>query len=204
MLIAFYGESTVTDNGDNDLHVDNVMVYNATSCVKPSNLSVSAVTANSVTLAWGENGSDTLTTCDLIVLDNGGANGNYSSNCNYTLVLYPETAGSSIAFITPMVATAIPYNTDFSDGSDQNWLLNNGSCANGWMIGAVSDSDNALFISSNNNTPGYNTSVFSVVTAEKIFTIGEATEVIINFDVKVGGEDEFDFMPLKSGTTSSS
>ena len=418
MLIAFYGESTVTGNGDNDLHVDNVMVYNATSCVKPSNLSVSAVTANSVTLAWGENGSatnwnieygpsgytqgstsgtlvdananpftignlsamaydfyvqadcgdeqslwigpvtatpgtynmgvtgsDTLTTCDLIVLDNGGANGNYSSNCNYTLVLYPETAGSSIAvsgtyntesgwdylyiydgagtggtqlgqfsgagtipamvasngpltlkftsdggvnksgfqlnvtcasctppgflttsnltatstdltwvgmsttymveykaqsdtvwtsettldtfltlngltpltsyqvnvygdcggdyspaasitFITPMVATAIPYNTDFSDGSDQNWLLNNGSCANGWMIGAVSDSDNALFISSNNNTPGYNTSVFSVVTAEKIFTIGEATEVIINFDVKVGGEDEFDFMKV--------
>ena len=418
VLIAFYGESTVTGNGDNDLHVDNVMVYNATSCVKPSNLSVSAVTANSVTLAWGENGSatnwnieygpsgytqgstsgtlvdananpftignlsamaydfyvqadcgdeqslwigpvtatpgtynmgvtgsDTLTTCDLIVLDNGGANGNYSSNCNYTLVLYPETAGSSIAvsgtyntesgwdylyiydgagtggtqlgqfsgagtipamvasngpltlkftsdggvnmsgfqlnvtcasctppgflttsnltatstdltwvgmsttymveykadsdtvwtsettldtfltlngltpltsyqvnvygdcggdyspaasitFITPMVATAIPYNTDFSDGSDQNWLLNNGSCANGWMIGAVSDSDNALFISSNNNTPGYNTSVFSVVTAEKIFTIGEATEVIINFDVKVGGEDEFDFMKV--------
>lgn len=120
---------------------------------------------------------------------------------SYQVNVYGDCGGdyspaASITFITPMVATAIPYNTDFSDGSDQNWLMNNGSCANGWMIGAVSDSDNALFISSNNNTPGYNTSVFSVVTAEKIFTIGEATEVIINFDVKVGGEDEFDFMKV--------
>ncbi len=167
--IAFYGESTLS-NGDNDLHIDNVMVNNATSCTKPTNLTVAAVTDNSVTLNWTENGtatawnieygpagfqqgssdatllqatstpftidylsnlsydfyvqadcgddqslwvgpitahpgqytigvsgSETLTTCALTIYDNGGPNGNYSAQCNYELVLMPETAGSSIS-----------------------------------------------------------------------------------------------------------
>ena len=166
--IAFYGESTV-ENGDNDLHVDNVVVNNAVSCAKLSDLTVTAVTGNSVTLDWVENGTatswnveygpagyqqgsaaatvvtastapftisnlpvaaydfyvqadcgdeqslwvgpvaatpgsfnmglqgtDTLTTCSTIVYDNGGAGGNYTASCDYTLVLMPESAGSVI------------------------------------------------------------------------------------------------------------
>ena len=42
-------------------------------------------------------GSDTLHVCDYTIYDNGGAAGNYSSNCNSTLVLYPED--SSYTFI---------------------------------------------------------------------------------------------------------
>jgi len=418
VMIAFYGESTVTDNGDNDLHIDNVMVTNASSCAKPTALTVSAVTSNSVTLGWTENGtanswnieygpsgytqgsssgtlvaastnpftienltpltydfyvqancgeeqsfwagpisvtpgaynmgvsgSDTLTTCGVIIYDNGGASGNYSSSCNYTLVLYPETSGSSIAisgtydtennwdhlyiydgagtsgtelghftgsgtistivgsngpltikftsdgginksgfvlnvscasctppgdlaisnlsatsadltwtgvstiytveykaesdttwisetlsdttltlagltpmtpyqvnvygdcdgelspaatlsFTTPMVAATLPFSSDFSDGSDPIWLFNNGNRTNRWKIGSISDDNNALFISSNNNTPGYNHSSFAVVTTEKVFVVGQAPELIISFDVKVGGEDEFDYMKV--------
>lgn len=43
------------------------------------------------------NGTDTLTTCEAMVYDNGGPNGNYSNACNSTLVIYPETVGSSIS-----------------------------------------------------------------------------------------------------------
>ena len=49
--IAFYGESTVS-GGDNDLHIDNVIVDEAPACLPPSLLTVSDLTNNSVTIAW--------------------------------------------------------------------------------------------------------------------------------------------------------
>jgi hypothetical protein len=44
----------------------------------------------------GITGSDTLTTCDAIICDNGGNTGDYSGYCDYTLVVYPATAGSGL------------------------------------------------------------------------------------------------------------
>ena len=413
--IAFYAESTV-ENGDNDLHIDNVMVDEATSCKKPTNLSVVNVTGNSVTLSWTENGTatawnieygptgyqqgstvatmvqadsniftltnlgvavydfyvqsncgdeqslwigpitaapgsfnmsiigtDTLTTCALIVYDNGGAMGNYAPSCDYTLVLQPEISGNAIAisgtyhtetccdylrifdgvgndatllgeykgngtiptlvassgpmtlsfhsdgglqysglelyvtcvtcvppadltvsnigpdsadlswadmsntytveyraaddtawttvttndttfaltgltpstdytvnvfsncdgesspavtvtFTTTMVPSSIPFSTDFN--STAGWILNNGSCNSYWTIGSISDTTNALFVTSNGTTPGYNKNSFSAVTAEKLFTVGDAAEFEISFDVQIGGETEFDYLKV--------
>ncbi|MCR4965009.1 MAG: fibronectin type III domain-containing protein [Bacteroidales bacterium] len=39
-------------------------------------------------------GTDSLTTCGVVIYDNGGPNGDYSVDCNSTLILYPETPGS--------------------------------------------------------------------------------------------------------------
>ena len=413
--IAFYGESTVT-NGDNDLHIDNVRVINGSTCAKPSNLTVIAVTGTSVTLDWVENGTasawnieygpsgyqqgsaaatlvpattspftvdnltlgaydfyvqadcgsdqslwlgpvtvtpgsyscgasgtDTLTTCSALIYDNGGANGNYAASCNYTLIIFPDVVGNVITvsgtyhtetccdylriydgagtngqmlgeykgtgsvptlvsstgpltiyfysdyalqyegfelnvsclscappgnltvsnigpdsadlawtgsystytveykaaqdtswttqtvadtaftlvgltetttytvrvygdcdgtpspvatatFTTTMAPVALPYSTDFSGTSD--WLLNNGTCGNYWTIGSISDTTDALFITHNGNTPGYSTSSFSVVTAEKLFTVGDVAEFEISFDVRIGGESEFDYLKV--------
>lgn len=166
--IAFYGESSIR-NGDNDLHIDNVMVSDASSCATPSNLTATAISNNSVTLSWTENGtattwnikygpanyqpdsdgftvvqtnsnpftinnlsvgtydfyvqadcedepsfwshpitatpggynmsssgSDTITTCNAIIYDNGGSNGEYADHSNSTLVLFPEIPGNFI------------------------------------------------------------------------------------------------------------
>ena len=413
--IAFYGESTVT-NGDNDLHIDNVMIYDANSCTKPTSLTVTNVASNSATLSWTENGtatawnieygptgyqqgssaattvqadtipftinnlsatsydfyvqancgdeqslwvgpisaypgsynmgllgSDTLTTCDLIVYDNGGFNDNYTAYCDYTLVLFPEVSGNSIAvsgnfhtesccdylrlydgvgtngtmygeykgtgtiptsvassgpmtivfhsdgglqyegfelnvscvscipptnltasnisnisaelnwtgssslytveykaenetawttettsdttlllsnlqdytvytvnvysdcsgtlspaatttFTTMMTSVDIPFSTNFSNPTE--WAFNNGNCSNRWTIRAVSDTANALFVTTNNNTPGYNTSSVSVVSAEKLFTIGTTEELEISFDVQIGGDEDFDYLKV--------
>jgi hypothetical protein len=415
VMIAFYGESTVS-NGDNDLHIDNVMVAGATSCAKPTNLSLVATTSTSVTLSWTENGtatawnieygpagyvqgsssgtlepastnpfslgglssiaydfyvqadcggeqslwvgpitvtpgaynmgtsgSDTLTACSLTIYDNGGAAGNYSASCDYTLVLYPETAGVSVAiagtyvtesccdylrifdgadtnntmlgdfrgtgtisavvasngpltlyfhsdggmqysgfelttscvtcsppgnvtasnitpnsadltwtgsvssykveykadgdaawtteivtdttlslvnltdlttytvnvysncggefspaatitFHTPMIATPIPYSTDFSATND--WVFNNGYSSTYWMIGNAGGGNNAMFVTTNGSTPGYNIGSFAAVSAEKMFTVGDAAELAISFDVKVGGEGAFDYLKV--------
>lgn len=421
VMIAFYAESTVSGNGDNDLHIDNVVVSYATTCIKPSNLTVTGTTATSATLSWTENGSalnwdiqygpsgftpgaavaaivpassnpftvdnlssgtsydfyvrsdcgsdssfwvgpvtaipgsmnmaasgtNTVTTCSLVIYDDGGATGSYSDNCNSVLVIYPETTGShigvsgsyatennydylrlydgagtsgtllgefcgsgtipsivapsgpmtirftsdngvhqagfelnvscsncappaglsadnithnsaeiswndngasawlfaykaanattwaeqvttdttvmltnletlanyqvrvssacgdgeysmpaEIAFSTTMATQTLPYSTDFSATADQNWTLLNGNRPNYWTIGTLG-SESALFITNNGTTAGYTPNgAFSIVSAEKLFTIGETAEINISFDVKVGGESTFDYLKV--------
>jgi len=418
--IAFYGESSVDNNGDNDLHIDNVMVMQGSSCPKPTQLMVTNVDSNAVTLGWTEmgdatswnikygpvgfdvedstatmiaanvnpftvtnlaagasydfyvqancgnepslwvgpvtatpssynipaNGTATLTTCAMAIYDDGGMNGNYSSACNGVLVIYPAVEGNYITvsgsynteenfdylrvydgvgtngtllgeysgtgnvpvlvasvgpltlqftsdnalqksgfelfvecvscappanvtvtdlssttaaitwdnnsaltwmveykaendsawetmttsdttitlenlnplttylvqvasecgtgysnsfvltFTTPMQVAQLPYNTDFDATSDRNWTFYNGSCTNHWMIGGLNDSVSALFVTYDDINASYNTNSYSVVSAEKLFTVGQANEVNISFDVKVGGEGNFDFMKV--------
>ena len=98
--IAFYGESTLS-NGDNDLHIDNVMVNNATSCAKPTNLTVAAVTDNTVTLAWTENGTAT------------------TWNIEYGPTGFQQ--GSSTA--TMLQATTNPFTIDYLDNISYDFYL---------------------------------------------------------------------------------
>ncbi len=61
--IAFYGESTKSDGlngGDNNLHIDNVLIDKVPTCLKPSGLKVSDVYAHTAKLAWtaGEEGQN--------------------------------------------------------------------------------------------------------------------------------------------------
>ncbi|MDD6185461.1 MAG: fibronectin type III domain-containing protein [Bacteroidales bacterium] len=44
----------------------------------------------------GITGSDTLTTCEAIISDNGGVNGDYSTYCDYFVVVNPATEGSGL------------------------------------------------------------------------------------------------------------
>ena len=50
--IAFYGESTVSGNGDNNLHIDNVLIDKVPTCLKPTGFSISDVKAHSAQLSW--------------------------------------------------------------------------------------------------------------------------------------------------------
>jgi hypothetical protein len=65
--IAFYGESTVGNNGDNDVHIDNISVDERPSCPVPAGVTVSNVTATSATLTWTPGGNET--DWDLYVAD---------------------------------------------------------------------------------------------------------------------------------------
>ena len=56
--IAFYGESTVA-NGDNDLHIDNVVVAEMSNCTKPTGLAVSNITESTADLTWTAGGDET-------------------------------------------------------------------------------------------------------------------------------------------------
>ena len=101
---------------------------------------------------------------------------------------------SSVLQSTNMAAVDIPYTTDFST---QDWMLNNGSCTNIWHIGVPSgETDNALFISNDGSSAGYNLSSASTVSAEKLFNMTDAEYMNISFDVQCGGESSWDYLKV--------
>ena len=54
----------------------------------PVSFNFTAGTYNMHSSGW-----DTLRTCDMVIYDNGGANGDYSANCNSYLVIFPDVPG---------------------------------------------------------------------------------------------------------------
>lgn len=60
VLLAFYGESTVS-NGDNNLHVDDVVIEKIPTCLKPTNLHVidGSATSSTLPVAWTANSGET-------------------------------------------------------------------------------------------------------------------------------------------------
>ena len=107
-----------------------------------------------------------------------------------------ETPSDPSTFTTTMIPVNLPYSTDFSAESDQEWLLNNGTCLNYWTMGSIGDTLSALYITNNGTTPGYNIGSYSVVSASKLFTVGEDEQFQISFDVNVGGESSIDYIKL--------
>ena len=104
-------------------------------------------------------------------------------------------------FTTTQIPVELPYSTDFSQ-SDNEWRLHNGDCQNYWIIRNTTPTGNnhALFITNNGVTPGYNVTSTSIVVADKLFTVGQHSQVLIEFDVNVGGEAvenwDYDYMKM--------
>ena len=55
------------------------------------------VQATPGSFTFGITGNSSITACDLVIYDNGGSNGNYSNNCNYTLTVYPSDPDSVVS-----------------------------------------------------------------------------------------------------------
>ena len=115
-----------------------------------------------------------------------------TANCGNNGYSIPATT----TFTTAMAATELPYSTDFGETSDQDWLLHNGNCQNQWTMGTVSGTGSALFVTNNGTTPGYHVESTAVVCAEKMFTVGSDTAFNISFDVRIGGEEEWDYLKV--------
>ena len=82
-------------------------------------------TASPYTIVMGITGSDTVSSCSLIVTDDGGISGSYSNNCNYTLVIYPGEPDSVVSVSGTFVGeTTVDYLSVY-DGTevDENSLL---------------------------------------------------------------------------------
>ena len=219
-------------------YFDDVKVMPIPACEAPTELEFFAATSSSVDLKWnpGENTDFT------VYYKPANSEEEYSSAINATLDadsiytlegLDPATEYSiyvasvcvdgsenycdPILGFTTMIPAELPYSTDFSEDADRNWLLNNGTCVNHWMMGEIPDTTvSALYITNNDSTAQYTiSSAISMVSAAKLFTIGTAPQAIISFDVMIGGESSYDYLklffapetetyPAKAGTTPTS
>ena len=105
-------------------------------------------------------------------------------------------------FTTEMLPTSIPFSTDFTES--EGWHFNNGNYENYWMIGPTTPTGNthALFVTNNGVAPGYNVNSPARISAEKLFLVGTNPEILVSFDVNVGGDFgqyidyDYDFMKL--------
>ena len=203
--IAFYP----VNNGH--VYLDDVTVYNGPSCVPMGSVTVEDVTAHAAAISWvgnHDNGyviryrdiSDTawtyFTTTDTTYIINGLEDSHtyiveVSGDCN-------EPNWMAVQLSTSLSTATLPYFTDFAPTSDRGWLLNNGDCANYWTMGTYNAADNvhALFVTNDGSTPGYNISSSSVVTAEKLFEVAGVDSITVEFDVRIGGEKDYDYIKL--------
>ena len=203
-FIALYQEGT-------NVAIDEVIVYNGPSCAPLTSVSVVDVTGTAAAISWkggSDNGyliryhdiSDTAwnyaTTLDTMFIIN-----NLQGSTAYVVQVSNDCLEPNwfqAQFSTPLTAVNLPYFTDFSPGSDHSWLLNNGECTNYWTMGEVDTANQVygLFITENGSTPGYNIGTVSVVTAEKLFEVAGMDSILVEFDVRIGGEGRFDYIKL--------
>ena len=201
----------VNVNNGRNLMVDDFKVYNGPSCAAVSNLTVVDVTGTAAAFTWtgySDNGyilryqdiSDTswvyvASTDTFAIISNLQGSTTYivqvSGNCT-------EPNWVPVQFSTPLTATDLPYFTDFAPTSDRGWLLDNSSCTNYWTMGAVDAANQVygLFITQNGSTPGYDITSSSMVTAEKLFEVGDIDSILVEFDLRIGGEGLYDFIKL--------
>lgn len=178
-------------------------------CADPTNLVVSNVTATGATLTWnggdatawrvGYKTADATEWTSVEVTNNTYTLTNLISTTNYdvrvkTLCTGDESNYITASLTTPMIPTALPYATDFSEGG---WMLNNSTSVNKWMMGTPSNkSYSALYISNDGSNAAYTVSSACVVSAEKLFAMPADDSVRVSFDVEVGGESSYDYLKV--------
>jgi hypothetical protein len=182
------------------------------ACPAPSGLTLASVSTDEATITWngtassynveyGETGFTPGTGTIDVALTESYTLTNLDPSTNYTIYVNSDCTDNndslsstvSFSFTTTQVPAALPYTADFTVTNE--WLLNNGTCSNYWMVGAV-DSVPSLFVTNNGTTPNYNLSSTSIVTAEKLLAVGDNASVVISFDVKVGGESSWDYLKV--------
>ena len=182
------------------------------ACPAPTGLTLASVSTDEATITWngtassynveyGETGFTPGTGTIDVALTESYTLTNLDPSTNYTIYVNSDCTDNndslsstvSFSFTTTQVPAALPYTADFTVTNE--WLLNNGTCSNYWMVGAV-DSVPSLFVTNNGTTPNYNLSSTSIVTAEKLLAVGDNASVVISFDVKVGGESSWDYIKV--------
>ncbi|MBO7630357.1 MAG: fibrobacter succinogenes major paralogous domain-containing protein, partial [Bacteroidales bacterium] len=105
---------------------------------------------------------------------------------------FPKYLGYSVRCLRDELSpvSSLPYSTNFYD--DDTWTLNNGTCSNYW----TKDPTNGLFVTNDGDTPGYDITQASTVMAEKLLLMPSSDSIHIEFDVRVGGENGYDYLKV--------
>lgn len=161
-----------------DASVDNVTVIEAPSCIKPTGLQISALTADSATIAWTAGGSETSwelvyqfgAVSDTVVVNDvpNFTVKNLLPSTDYTFTVVSLTAicsesdsslpvSATLNFTTPCAVEILPYDENFADGIGSCWTRYTG----------LLFADGVSTASASPSTSGWN------VPSTKVFADGE-------------------------------
>jgi uncharacterized protein (TIGR02145 family) len=190
-----------------DVYTDSINVYAGTNAqvyghVKnPENLII-----DKVGVCYSQHQNPTC--ADNFVIENGGSSNdfefsitNLDNSTNYYgrifVVMGDDTIyGNQIAFATQVV---LPYFTDFSS-ENLEWTLVGNTTANYWTFGIpTGETESALFVTSSHDGEGCSYSINSaqsLTTATLNISMPESEYLHLEFDVKSGGECDWDFLSV--------
>ena len=220
--IAFLSDGR--DGSANTVYIDDVMFTALPNCFRPTNLHTTYATANSIDLAWSAGtetqwnikyyeGNDTTTAITTSVTTNPVTISGLTANTMYTFLVQAD-CGSEIsewssAFQAPTLYTTpatLPYICNFEDPSEvANWVFENDSCQNQWVIGDAANNTanggNALYISNDGGISNtYNTSSPATVFAIRDVYLDDSYDYYTcTYDYKGMGQVSSDYMRLSMG-----
>lgn len=200
-------------NNINNILIDNLLINYLPSCLRPSQPSLSNITANSVGLSWIEYGSATQWEIEygLAGFTPGNGISIITSNTNYQLTsLYPATcydiyirsicnpsdeSGWSVknSFVTAQIPAQLPISFDFE--SPSGFQFSNNVSGNKWNIGSAVNNtfngSNSLYISNDNgNTNQYSFSLPTVVWAYRdVYFNTSTSDYTLTMDWRCNGEN---------------
>ncbi len=211
--LTAYDVYVITNCGTPETNPDATHTIHFTTtvaCPAPTGITLASVSTDEATITWngtassynveyGETGFTPGTGIADVAYSESFTMTSLTPNTNYTLYVNSDCTDNndslsttvSFTFRTTQVPADLPYTADFTANE---WVFNNGSCSNYWTTGTVSSTP-ALFVTNDGTTPGYSNNS-SIVSAEKLLTVGDNTSVNINFDVYAGGESSWDYLKV--------
>ena len=192
------------------------LTYTGAVCLSPSGLNATAITHNSATLSWSENGNATAWVLQYGT-DNTFASGTYTEASvnnpttnltglnaltTYYVRVKPDcdTDGShwssSISFTTTAVATEVGDSwSDNFEGATCEWELINGTLTNAWAWGTAANNGgtHALYVSNDNGFTNEYSDGGTMVYATKLLSFATG-KYEFSYDWKANGESTWDFL----------
>lgn len=211
IMLQFFANANF---GTGAIYVDNVVVREAPSCLKPTGVAVSDITVEGATFSWdaveggawkyavvaageAEPQADAyIAVADTFVVITG-----LNDNAGYTFYVRQDCEDAlSEAVAKSFHTNQVPadpsnYLQDFEQGND--WLFINGELTNAWVYGEAAHNGSgthALYISNDGGATNAYTATSAVVTyAVKAFNFAEGS-YNFKYDWKANGESTYDYL----------
>ena len=190
--------------GDSSM-ISNINVTTTPSCLQPTQLTIDSVTTEDIALHWtaGYNESEwVIFVGDSVIpsiTDTFYTITDLTLNTLYTIRVAAVCSSDDTSAYTQTTARTLagePINTfPYSCGFDTpaecaDWVLDNGTQTNYWMIGTATSNggDNSLYITNNGSANAYTVTSISHVWAYATFSFADSGEYAFSYDWKCQGE----------------
>ncbi len=196
--------------------VDDILVETIPACPPVSNIALTSLDTNLLTITWTENGSCTswIVEYGITGFIHGSGSIDTVSSLPHTITgLVPETyydiyvtpvclegptVSRSATFRTANRYLSLPLACNFENTTQNTaWVLENGSNTNKWCIGTAANNggNHSLYISDNNGTSNaYTTSSSTVDYAYVDVSIPTPGDYEYSFDWRCQGEGNYDYL----------